>query len=117
MKKMEKPSRRIPTEKGVQYVRSLNARAFAGRTDWRLPTVAELMTLLVKTPHGVDLCIPKVFDETQRWLWSRDTSSHIAAWYVSLDLGFVAWHDHTAYSHARAVCDIQPPASSQAGHP
>lgn len=90
------------------YIRSLNDRAFSGRTDWRLPTVAELMTLLVKTPHGEDLCIPPVFDETQRWLWSCDESSHIAAWYVSLDLGFVAWHDHTAYYHVRAVCDIRP---------
>ena len=46
-----------------EYIRSLNDRAFSGRTDWRLPTVAELMTLLVKTPHGVDLCIPLIFDE------------------------------------------------------
>ncbi|WP_373500091.1 serine/threonine protein kinase [Desulfococcus sp.] len=107
----------LTRDRALDYVRSLNARAFAGRTDWRLPTVAELMTLLVKTPHGADLCIPRVFDGTQRRLWSCDASSHIAAWYVSLDLGFVAWHDHTAYFHVRAVCGRAPRASGEAGRP
>lgn len=104
-------------DRAGDYIAGLNARAFAGRTDWRLPTVSELMTLLVKTPHGADLCAPKVFDETQRRLWSSDASSHIAAWYVSLDLGFVAWHDHTGYYHVRAVCDRRPEAPGRTGGP
>lgn len=102
-------------ERARDYVAGLNARAFAGRTDWRLPTVPELMTLLVPPRHGADLCIPGAFDDTQRRLWSCDASSHIAAWYVSLDLGFVAWHDHTGYYHARAVCDRRPAAPGGAG--
>ena len=89
-----------------EYVHNLNDRSFAGRMDWRLPTVAELMTILMEMPHEGELCVPTVFDDTQRWLWSCDESSHIAAWYVSLDLGFVAQHDHTAYDHVRAVCDL-----------
>ena len=92
------------------YIRRRNDQGFCGRSDWRLPTVAELMTLLEKTPHGRDLCIPPIFDETQRWLWSCDVSSHIGAWYVSLDLGFVAWQDRTAYYHTRAVCSLGPNA-------
>lgn len=98
----------LTRDRASGYVSDLNVRAFGGRTGWRLPTVPELMTLLVPPLHGADLCIPKVFDDAQRWLWSCDASSHIAAWYVSLDLGFVAWHDHTAYFHVRAVRDLDP---------
>jgi hypothetical protein len=32
-----------------------------------------------------------------------DRRSFIAAWYVSIDMGYVAWQDFTAYYHVRAV--------------
>ncbi|AOY58069.1 MULTISPECIES: protein kinase domain-containing protein [Desulfococcus] len=92
-------------DRARHYVRGLNDQGFSGRTDWRLPTVAELTTLLMKTYPQETLCISSVFDETQRGLWSSDRRSPAAAWYVSLDLGFVAWHDHTARCYVRAVCD------------
>jgi len=95
-------------DKAHLYVRGLNDQGFSGRTDWRLPTVAELMTLLTKISRQQALCISPVFDETQRGLWSSDKRSCMAAWYVSLDLGFVAWHDHTAHCYVRAVCDLCP---------
>lgn len=85
------------------YVDRLNTEKFAGKTDWRLPSVDELKTLLRPMPKGPELCVEPVFDVRQKWLWSCDRRSHVAAWYVSLDLGFVAWQDFTGYYYARAV--------------
>jgi hypothetical protein len=28
----------------------------------------------------------------------------MAAWYVNMDLGFVAWHDFSGYYYVKAVC-------------
>ncbi len=86
------------------YIDGLNAARFGGRDAWRLPTVNELMSLLSETRHGADFCIVPAFDRTQKWLWSCDRRSFIAAWYVSVELGFVAWQDVTAFYYARGVC-------------
>ncbi len=85
------------------YIQELNASRFAGSSTWRLPTIDELVTLLTDLPHGEDYCIEPVFDQRQKRIWSCDRRSFVAAWYVSIDLGYVAWQDFTAYYHVRAV--------------
>ena len=87
------------------YVESLNQQQYTGHRHWRLPTVDELMSLLTETPHGEDFCIAPVFDPCQRALWSCDRRSFTAAWYVSVDMGFVSWQDFSAYYYVRAVSD------------
>ena len=89
------------------YVAHLIATRFAGRTSWRLPTVAELLSLLSETPHAGDLCIPPVFAQDRRWLWSCDRRSFVAAWYVSIDLGFASWQDFSCSYFVRAVCSAE----------
>ncbi len=86
------------------YIRRLNAQRFAGRTEWRLPTIDELITLLRPTPQLQDLCIAPLFDPSQRWLWSADRRSFTAAYYVDVQLGFVGWQDMSAPYYVRAVC-------------
>lgn len=85
------------------YIQELNAAQFAGSSTWRLPTIDELMTLLTELPHGEDYCIEPIFDQRQKRIWSCDRRSFIAAWYVSIDMGYVAWQDFTGYYHVRAV--------------
>jgi serine/threonine protein kinase len=87
-----------------EYIEGLNQESFAGLECWTLPTINELMSLLTRTPHGEDFCIQPLFTQTQKWLWSCDLRSFMAAWYVSVELGFVAWHDFTGYYYARGVC-------------
>jgi serine/threonine protein kinase len=92
-------------EAGV-YVQGLNRDRFAGRSDWRLPTVDELCSLTTKTP-GVDAyCLARPFDPAQKYLWSSDRRSFNAAWFVSIDLGFVFWQDFTCHYYVRAICSF-----------
>ncbi|MFC1895772.1 DUF1566 domain-containing protein [Thermodesulfobacteriota bacterium] len=90
-----------------RYVNRLNEDGFAGRSDWRLPTVSELITLVMEASQEEDFCTDPVFGRSQRWLWSADRRSYIAAWYVNVHLGFVAWNDFTAYLHVRAVTTLR----------
>jgi serine/threonine-protein kinase len=85
------------------YVDALNRNRFAGLSQWRLPTVEELLTLLSDDPQGEDFCIEPTFDRTQKWLWSCDRRSFTAAWYVSVEHGFTGWQDFTASYSVRAV--------------
>jgi serine/threonine protein kinase len=86
-----------------KYIERLNRGSFAGRASWRLPTVNELISLVTEIPRAADLCVEPIFDQAQRWLWSADRRSFVAAWYVSLDLGYVWWQDFTCYYFVRAV--------------
>lgn len=87
----------------MAYIENLNSARFAAGSTWRLPTIDELITLLTEFPHGEDYCIEPIFDRTQKSIWSCDRRSFTAAWYVSIDMGYVAWQDFTGYYHVRAV--------------
>lgn len=86
------------------YIDALNKEGLAGRHTWRLPTAEELMTLLRPATSTRDLCIAPVFDATQRWLWSVDRRSYMAAYYADIELGFIGWQDFSAPFYVKAVC-------------
>jgi serine/threonine-protein kinase len=90
--------------KAHAYIRMLNQKAHGGLTAWRLPTIEELATLLRPPSQGTDLCLPTLFEPTQRWLWSIDRRSFAAAYYADAELGFVGWQDMSAPYYVRAVC-------------
>jgi len=90
----------------ADYVRELNAQKWEGHHDWRLPTVPELMTLLRPPPSGTDFCLTPDFAPHQKRLWSSDRRTYTSAWYVSLELGFVAWQDRSFANHVKAVRSV-----------
>jgi len=90
----------------LAYIDDLNAMAWMEQQNWRLPTVAELLTLLRRPPSGTDYCLVKDFAPHQKRLWSCDRRTFTSAWYVSLELGFVAWQDRTFANHVKAVRSI-----------
>lgn len=89
-----------------EYIDTLNKENFAGLSGWRLPSIEELTTLLIETPQGQGHCLEPIFDRTQKWLWSCDRRSFIAAWYVSIEMGFVAWRDVKGRLYVRGVVSL-----------
>lgn len=67
-----------------EYVDQLNGIAFAGRSDWRLPTCEELATVLREPTAARDFCLDPLFDPTLHWLWSSDHCTKKAAWMVDI---------------------------------
>lgn len=55
----------VTWHQAIDYVDRLNAQAFGGYFDWRLPTVPELLTLARPPKKGRDHCISSLFDFEQ----------------------------------------------------
>jgi serine/threonine protein kinase len=85
------------------FVDRLNAQVFGGYSDWRLPTLPELLTLATPPKKDRDHCISSLFDVEQKRLWSVDKSTFVSAWYLDLEMGFVDRSDLTGFFHAKAV--------------
>ena len=64
-------SRSLNHARAKKYILSLNEGLFAGYSDWRMPTVEELASLLKKDKDN-NLHISSVFDSQQKRCWSSD---------------------------------------------
>lgn len=91
-------------ERAHVHVDRLNRHAYGNRTDWRLPTIDELLTLFTGRTEPGEFCQQSAFDPRKARLWSADTKAFTAAWYADAELGFVGWQDRTCRFFARAVC-------------
>jgi len=122
--------RKITRKKADNYVGELNRKKLAGRTNWRLPTVEELASLIENKPSGKHgYYIDPVFDKAENgnWLsrcWTADTlkpfnGADEAAWLVdfkkcsivtghwnNFSMGVVRSENH--FNYVRAVSSKVP---------
>jgi len=91
------------TRRGADnYIVQLNRKSYAGFSDWRIPTVEELASLLEPGKKGVRYIAP-VFDLRQMWFWSSDKRSSGKAWSVSIRAGIVTLELEDSKYYVRGV--------------
>lgn len=79
---------------------------FAGHCDWRLPTLAELQTILEPASCGMGPCIDPTFGATaafRHWSSTADASDAGSAWTVSFGSGSAASATKNLGNRVRAV--------------
>jgi len=93
----------------TSFLPALNSGGcFAGQCDWRLPTIAELMTILLATyPCATSPCIDEaVFGPTvadNYWTSNSDANRPIGVWAVRFEDGYVGGWDKDNGYYVRAV--------------
>jgi hypothetical protein len=92
------------------YVKRLNKQRFAGHSDWRIPTIDELASLLARRRiNGVHM--DPVFDDKQVGCWSADRSDvpsqyYSGAWIIIFKQGMVAqatWNSQSDFDISAGV--------------
>ncbi len=87
-----------------EYVAYLNQSHFAGRDDWRLPTAAELVTVLRSPTAQRDFCLDPHFSPALHWLWSADHCTKKAAWMADIVESYIGRLDMDGAASVCAVC-------------
>jgi len=80
-------SERMTLKDTAEYIKQLNDEKYGGHSDWRLPTLAEAMSLMQSQPGENGLYIDPVFDEKQAWIRTAEKKSASAAWVVGFYYG------------------------------
>jgi len=108
-------SDRMIYEDAKKYIVRLNKNKFAGYSDWHLPTLEEIASLLEprrKDDCFEDCCIDPIFNPTQCICWTADifkskySDEPQIAWTINFMAGYASWtfFKRTNYVHyVRAV--------------
>ena len=103
-------SQEMDYETAKIYVQTLNSVGLAGHSDWRLPTVDELKSLLTSKEMNGNLYIEPIFDKKQIYCWTSDkytSGGWHSAWRVYFCFGSVHQSVLTNTLYVRAVRSLE----------
>jgi len=83
-----------------EYIKLLNRKGFKNYTDWRLPTIEELISLLERKRMSNNLYTTILFDSHQKFCWSADARSSDKFIIVNFYSGFVDYWDYKCFVRA-----------------
>ncbi len=96
-------NRELMLSEAQSFLSELNNGNFSGFDDWRIPTVNELLTLVLPTVQSNRLMISPLFGAEQVWCWSSDTGLIGDAWILGFNTGRVYWQYADSTAHVRMV--------------
>ena len=89
------------------FIDALNSAKFGGYSNWRLPTIKELVSIV---NHGIPYPGPTIYtgyfpNTAASWYWSStaDVSGTGYAWFVYFDSGYVLYTNKYYAGYVRAV--------------
>lgn len=91
-------------EKAQDYIDQINEESYAGYSDWRLPTIEELVLLLEPERQSHNLYIDPEFDNTQTSCWTATPGSDSSqVWVVNFYDDSANLAEATDFHYVRAV--------------
>jgi serine/threonine-protein kinase len=93
----------VSWQQGHVTIDRLNKSRFAGRSNWRLPTVNELLSL-IRQQGGLEEDL--YFDANLPRFWSCDAHGKKERWYVDLVMGYTGPQDGECQNYVRAVSTL-----------
>lgn len=88
----------LPYQAAEMYVEDLNQDRYGGFSDWRVPTLEELASLISPAGMSKGLFIDQAFDPVQTKVWASDqvppSDLFYGHWYVNFAVGGIAAHNH-----------------------
>ena len=95
----------LTTIRNVQkYVAELNAGAFAGHTDWRLPTMEEALSLLEREANEKGIHLHPCFSREQPFIFLADQRKPGGYWFIDFKQATVFWASGTIPGGFGRVC-------------
>lgn len=93
--------------KGIEaYLAGLNSQKLGGLETWRLPTIAELKSIIESSKNQTSqLFIDPLFSADQYWCWSADIRPAGGHWDARFRYGNVGWNGDDDCSSAKDQID------------